>query len=206
MIDKFISTILLYFLVSTVYAQNTSGVFSQSTLGFNFGLNHSNLSLSNSSMASHKVSNGLGFRLGVLADYPLSESLNWVPKVELSINNSTYEINHSQEGTTIYEVMPTTLEFSSHVNYKFSSNAPKLYLLFGPTLKVPVGTTKTSNTIDTYTDLAIDIGLGWDENELPYFNFSPEIRYSSGLIKRNKRDYSNALFMHNITLVLNIKG
>ena len=48
--------------------------------GFNLGVNYPNLQLKEASPSSAKISNGIGFRLGVLMDYTISKSLIFSPK------------------------------------------------------------------------------------------------------------------------------
>lgn len=176
---------------------------SKATYGFNIGVNYSNLLSNNTFSHSHEIDNKLGYRLGILMDYAVTDIFSFSPKAELSFNNGKYNSGRTSDNIT-YDVMPVTLDFSAHVTFDLFRKETRPYLLFGPTFRTPIPQ-DSDNALDTHSDFALDIGLGLDK-PLTNFNVAPELRYSAGLMEINRGEYFNAMFMHNITLVINIKG
>ncbi len=168
--------------------------------GFDLGVNRSNLDFSAQSNQGD-ITNGLGYRLGVLADLRISSRLSFSPKAELSFNASRLE----QQGVN-YKVNPTNLEFMGHLKYNVLKNKFTPYLIAGPNFRMPLGAEEESNIIPTKNDLAIDIGAGLDIPMFGWFTLAPEIRYSFGLndIEDNSSSISNLRY-NNIALVLIFK-
>jgi hypothetical protein len=171
--------------------------------GFNLGINQSNV-LNNGELPSNaSLSNNLGFRIGILANYKIAKILSISPKAELSSNNSKIVFINSDGSHTEYEVMPTSLDFMTHFIFKKNNEKLSPYFFFGPNIKIPISK-KTDNitSFRTNSDFAIDFGIGIDK-ELTKFNFSPELRYSFGLLNVNQNPSIQSLKFHNISLIFN---
>lgn len=187
-------------------------VFSQSDVtvnekrinyGFNLGINHSIL-LGNEMLPSNaSLSNNIGFSLGVLADFKASRFLLISPKAELSFNNSSVKFSGITGFHGEYEVMPISLGFMTHFIFKKNNAKLSPYFFFGPNVKIPVfEKNNNSTTFSTNPDFAIDLGIGFDR-PFSRFNFSPEIRYSFGLLNVNQHPSLQTLNFHNVSLLFN---
>lgn len=190
----------------TVFSQSESTVDKRMKYGFNLGINYSNL-LDNEMLSSNaSLSNNLGFRLGILADYKISKFLSISPKAEMSFNNGVINFNNIDGSQTEYEIMPISLDFMAHFIFKKNNSKLSPYLFFGPNFKIPISK-KTDNTTaySTNSDFAIDFGIGLDKS-FTHFNFSPELRYSFGIMNINQHPSLQSLNFHNISLVFNFLG
>lgn len=174
--------------------------------GFNLGINYSNL-LDNDMLTNNaSLSNNLGFRLGILADYKISKSLSISPKVEMSFNNSKINFTNIDGSQEDYKVMPISIDFMAHFIFKKNNAKLSPYFFFGPNIKIPVSKrTDNTTTYSTNSDFAIDFGIGI-EKPFTHFNFSPELRYSFGLLNVNQHPSLQSLNFHNISLVFNFLG
>jgi hypothetical protein len=82
----------------------------------------------------------------------------------------------------------------------------KPYFFVGPKVKIPLTKQNTASTIYSgNTDLAIDFGIGLD-NVFSQFNFSPELRYSYGLLNVNKNPTFRSIYSHSFSLVFKFLG
>jgi len=198
----FVSVLLLHSLVIFSQSENVDNK-KRMKYGFNIGLNHSNLIDNNTLSTNASISNNMGFRLGILADYRISKILFLSPKAELSFNNSKVEFSSSVGSQTEYQVMPVSLDLMAHLVFKKDNEKLSPYFLVGPNVKIPVSKKNyNSSTFSTNSDFAIDFGFGVD-NALSYFNFSPELRSSFGLFNINQHPSIQSLNFHNISLVFN---
>ena len=190
----------------TVFSQSESTVDKRMKYGFNLGINYSNL-LDNEMLSSNaSLSNNLGFRLGILADYKISKFLSISPKSEMSFNNGVINFNNIDGSQTEYEIMPISLDFMAHFIFKKNNVKLSPYFFFGPNVKIPVSKKNdNSTTYSTSSDFAIDFGIGLDK-PFTHFNFSPELRYSFGLLNINQHPSIQSLNFHNISLVFNFLG
>jgi len=168
-------------------------------LGFNVGLNRSDLREAETLPADAAISNNLGFRLGFLANYTISSVLSLSPKAEISFNDSKVSFGDTQE---VYEV-PANLELMTHLIFKNENMKLSPYFFFGPNIKIPVS--DNSANYSTNTDFAIDFGFGI-EKAFRKLNFSPEARYSYGLLDINQHPLIRSLNFHNVALVFNFVG
>jgi outer membrane protein W len=191
----------------TVFSQSESGVNEKRMkYGFNLGINYSNL-LDNEMLPSNaSLSNNLGFRLGILADYKISKFLSVSPKAEVSFNNSEVNFTNIDGSQTEYEIMPISLDFMTHFIFKRNNEKLSPYFFFGPNVKIPISEKNdNSTTYSTKSDFAIDFGIGVDK-PFTHFHFSPELRYSFGLLNINQNPSIQSLYFHNISLVFNFLG
>ena len=191
----------------TVFSQSESAVNEKRMkYGFNLGISYSNL-LDNEMLSSNaSLSNGLGFRLGILADYKISKFLSISPKAEISFNNSKVNFTNNDGSQTGYEIMPISLDFMAHFIFKKNNEKLSPYFFFGPNVKIPISKKNdNSTTYSTNSDFAIDFGIGINK-PFAHFNFSPELRYSFGLLNINQHPSIQSLNFHNISLVFNFLG
>ena len=170
--------------------------------GINFGVNYTNLMSKETLPDNASLSNNVGARLGVLVDYKISKIISFSPKVEVAFNNG--KVNFTNSDNAEYKVLPLSLDFKTHFIFKKQNDQLSPYFLFGPTVKIPI-----SQKIDDKTsyssgiDFALDFGIGIDK-AFTAFNFSPELRYSFGLLNVNQNPLLQTLNFHNVSLVLNL--
>ena len=191
----------------TVFSQSQSDVEEKRIkYGFNFGVNYSNLLYDDMLPSNASVSNNLGFRLGILADYKLSKIISVSPKAELSLNSGAVNFTNIDGSRSKYEVMPISLEFMTHFIFKKNNEKLSPYFFFGPNVKIPIYENNDNTTVfATNNDFAIDLGIGLDKL-FTHLHFSPELRYSFGLLNVNKHPSVQSLNFHNISLVFNFLG
>jgi len=173
--------------------------------GFNLGTNYSNLQSKETLPNNAKISDGIGFSLGVFMDYSITENFIFSPKSELSFYNSSVEFVNSDNSNYTYEILPISLNFMTHFVYKIGNRKAIPYFFAGPNLKIPISK-KPDSSSEFYTnsDFAIDFGIGL-ENRTKYFIFAPELKYSFGLLNINQNPTLQTLNFHNISLILNFK-
>lgn len=184
---------------STIVPQRTS-------FGFNFGINYSNMMTQGTLPENAGISNGAGFRMGILMEDSINKYFAFAPKIELSFNDHQVLFKNPEDYVTNYKVSPITLEIMAHVLIKKKLGKFNTYFLFGPNFKIPI--TADDNTFKQYAskrDLAIDFGIGFD-HDLKFFHFAPELRYSYGLINVNQHPNIKSLRCHTLSLVFNFKG
>ncbi len=177
------------------------------TFGFNLGVNYSNLLAGEIFPANASVSNDIGFRLGALANIHLEKFLSISPKIEISINNSKVDFTNTAAPQNEYKVMPVTLDLMSHfvIRAKRRHNITP-YFLIGPNIKIPVTRkSKNSTHFTSNSDFAFDLGIGLDKHSA-LLQFSPEIRYSLGMLNVNRHPSISSLSFHNLSLVINFRG
>ena len=199
--------IVLLFCSSTVFSQSSdSDNEKRLKYGFNLGLNYSNLLDDDKLPENASLTNNFGFRLGILADYSVSELFHISPKAELSFNNSKVSFTRIDGSETDYKVMPVSLEFMTHFLFKDKKDKLSPYFYVGPNVKIPLSI-EDDNTTEFATghDFAIDFAIGVDKS-LAHFNFAPELRYSLGLLDVNQHPGIQTLNFHNISLVFNFLG
>lgn len=187
--------------VSSSYAQEDTRKEKFATFGFDFGVNRSNLSFGSDQNGAGTITNGLGYRLGIISNFRLSQKFSLAPKAELSFNASRLSQNAID-----YKVNPVNLEGMLHIKYKLFKSRFTPYILFGPNFRVPLNnSTASSDFIPTKNDIAIDAGLGFD---IPLRNIklSPELRYSFGLINISNSSNVSDINYHNLSIVVGISG
>lgn len=165
------------------------------TFGFDLGGNRSNLKFGETQENGDQITNGLGYRLGIVSNFQFTRRFSFAPKAELSFNASRLD-----QSNTSYNVNAVNLEFLGHLKYKFAKGNFSPYLLSGPNFRVPIQQGE-SNEIPVQEDWAIDLGAGLDI-PLGAFKMSPEIRYSYGLKNITESNSFGDLRFHNIALVL----
>lgn len=173
--------------------------------GFNLGTSYSNLQSKETLPNNAEILNGIGFSLGVLMDYSISENFLFSPKSELSFNNSSVEFVNGDNSNYSYEIFPISLNLMTHFAYKVGNSKVVAYFFAGPNLKIPISKKpESSSEFYTNSDFAIDFGFGL-ENRTKYFIFAPELKYSFGLLNINQNPTLKNLNFHNVSLILNFK-
>lgn len=184
---------------SCIYAQekDNSEKYSPS-FGFNVGLNYSTLYNSNET-ETLEIFNAPGFRLGILANFPLSERWSFSPKSELSFNYSSIIQDNIK-----YRVDPNNIDFMIHFKHHFKgdNNKVKPYFYFGPNLRTPIAREEDFLALNTRLSLAFDFAFGADI-ELKEFIISPELRFSGGLTDIRTNPQGSMLRGSNAALVIN---
>lgn len=202
------SILVTGFLICTfaVFGQSEISDNNRVKLGFNLGINQSNSQDNQMLPSNATLSNNLGFRLGVLADFPINKFLSISPKTELSFNNSKVNFTNIDGSNTEYEIMPISLDLMAHFVFKKQNEKWSPYFFLGPNFKIPVSEKSDNPTsFSTNSDFAIDFGIGLNR-AFTHFHLAPELRYSYGLLNVNQNPSIQQLNFHNISLVFNILG
>lgn len=192
---------------AVAYSQSLSNSPEKSAqYGFNIGLNYANAFSKNDLPANTSLHNGVGFSLGVLADYKLNKVLSFSPKAELAFFDSHLNRSLTDGTETTYTIMPNALDLKVHLTVKKSGQRISPYLVIGPSVKIPIGNRpKVSTEFGTGYDIAIDFGIGLMK-AYSRFNIAPELRYSYGLRNVNENPILKSMCFHNISLVVNFMG
>ena len=185
--------------VTSSYAQEETRKDKFATFGFDFGVNRSNLSFGSDQNGAGTITNGLGYRLGIISNFRLSQKFSLAPKAELSFNASRINQN-----TIDYKVNPVNLEGMLHVKYKLFKSRFTPYIIVGPNIRIPLST-PNPDYVPIKNDIAIDAGVGFD---IPLRNIklSPELRYSFGLVSNVASPTFGPLNYHNLSIVVGISG
>jgi hypothetical protein len=140
-----------------------------------------------------------GFSLGFIVNVRLNDhfDLRVLPTVGFYSRNIKYEFYHSSEVQTIES---TFMEIPLLLKYKsMRRNNSRMYVIGGLKAGIEAGAKKKQRkTSDLRTDgfdLCLDMGVGMDLY-CPLFKFSPEIRFSHGLLNLLSHDpniYSSSL-------------
>jgi hypothetical protein len=189
-----------------VFGQSEADDSKKVKYGFNLGINQSNTQSHGALPDNAVLSNNLGFRLGLLADFPIAKYLSFSPKTELSFNNSKVDFTNGDGSQTAYEIMPVGIDVMAHFVFKEQNQKWSPYFFLGPNFKIPVTEKNTDPTsYSTNPDFAIDFGIGFDR-AFTHFHLAPELRYSCGLLNVNQNPTLQNLNFHNISLVFNFLG
>lgn len=171
-------------------------------VGFNLGVNYSNL-LVTSKPHYAEISNKIGGRVGILADYRFNKILSISPKAELAFHDNKILFAPSEANSHTYQVMPMSLEFMNHFVFSDYKKKVNPYFYFGPNVKIPLEKrTNDPSQFRTNTDFAIDFGIGLNK---PFngFRFAPELRDSMGLLNVNGSPLVKSVKFHTVTLIFN---
>lgn len=171
-------------------------------VGFNLGVNYSNL-LVTAKPDYAEISNKIGARVGILADYRFNKILSISPKAELAFHDNKIRFAPSEANSYTYQVMPISLEFMNHFVFSDYKKKVNPYFYFGPNVKIPLEKrTNDPSQFRTNTDFAIDFGIGLNK---PFngFRFAPELRYSMGLLNVNGSPLVKSVKFHTVSLIFN---
>jgi hypothetical protein len=200
---KIVLNATMMLLVAKSFCQ-TQDSTSKIKWGFNLGFNYSNLQIRNID-PTIQYSNSVGFRLGIIMDWKLTNRLSFSPKTEMSFSDSKIILSQNPDDKKFYQVYPALLDFASHLTYKLFNRTTTPYILFGPTYKVPITGDKNIQYATNRSDIALDFGIGLDK-KLRKINIAPELRYSLGLNNLSCINGVGRLYFHTVTLILNFKG
>ena len=190
----FIAVLLTF----NLFAQEEKLSGYQPSFGFNLGLNQS-LFFNSNDTENLEIFNAPGFRLGVLADFPLKNGWSLSPKSELSFDNGSIIENDIK-----YRVDPVVLNFAIHTKYKYKNYTGKYrpYLSFGPSLRVPLESENQINQFNTVPALGFDFSFGVDIDAKDFL-ISPELRFTAGLTDIRRYPSGNTLRGSSATLLIN---
>ncbi|PIB36546.1 hypothetical protein BFP72_14625 [Reichenbachiella sp. 5M10] len=128
-----------------------------------------------------------GFKIGFVVDYHLMETLDIRFSPTVAFNQLELEYRYS-DGTSVSDIQdPTYVEFPILLKYKsVRRRNRRMYFLGGvnPAIKATSSKDKDNSIERLQTkgyNLSLDIGVGMDLYQ-PLFKFSPELRYSFGLV------------------------
>jgi len=161
-----------------------------------------------------------GFSLGFLANYSFSNrwEIRFQPGAGFYEYNIDYLYRNNATGldsSITQTVEATMLELPLLLKYRSKMrNGKGMFMTVGvkPAFAISSQQAENEDNIRMGTmDLSIEYGFGFDMN-FQYFKFSPEIRFSHGLINRAIKDdnfFANStstLNTHTISLILNFGG
>ncbi|GAB2763377.1 hypothetical protein GCM10027275_00470 [Rhabdobacter roseus] len=158
------------------------------------------------------------FRVGVIANAYLSEhfDLRTTPGISLYARSVDYRFTG---GSTRPETRESTwIEIPVLLKYKSTRRVnTRMYLLAGMTLGIETNVKRSrangpsGSRLDTQTtDLTLDYGVGF-EQFFEFFKFSPELRFSHGMVNLLRPTDStsglglNRLTSHAVTLYINFE-
>ncbi len=171
--------------------------------GFSIGCNKNLLLTKSATTEPLNVFHGYGFRLGIFSEHELTRNIWISPRLETSFNNSDIK---SSNGEMSYEVMRLHTDLMVHLSVKKQTNKLTQVMYVGPAFRYPlISNIERRFTPGNYSDLAIDLGYSL-ETKTNYCIFDPEIRYSVGLLNINKNPALKHVYMHTLSLLLNIKA
>lgn len=153
--------------------------------------------------ANAEVVSYIGFRAGLLLDYELNDWLWLSPEIAMSYNGGTIVFTNSGSQSE-YLVAPATAEFMIHLKFLKENKPRSPYIHVGPNLRWPVPLRSLSAAdFGTNTDLGINAAVGF-RKEFAFFTFSPEIRYTIGLLDVNQNPQLKYVHHDTIALVFNL--
>lgn len=202
MLKKAICAVSILIVSLPYYAQEEK----KATYGFTVGVNRS--ITEHNLQKITKDDNGIGFRLGIAADFQLIRGLYFTPRAELSFYDNALEygqFGELDEGE--YLIIPTGLETKVNFAYKFREGKDVRPFLMGGASYIA----SLSRELETFeyasgSTITADVGIGV-ERKFDNFIFAPEFRYSHGLSNVNQNPwFSGDVFMHNFAVVLVLKG
>jgi len=203
---KLVLTTAIAFCTIVVFAQSENKASTRkSGFGVNLGTNYSFLQSKETLPGNSKMYNGIGAKIGLFFDYPISTRLLFSPKTELAFNRSGIETTLNDNSISTYKIFPISLDIMTHFVYRIGDGKAFPYLLAGPNFRIPLQSKPTSSTdFKNKTDFAIDFGIGF-ESSVKRFVFAPEIRFSYGLLNINENPVFQTLRYNNLSLILNFK-
>lgn len=196
--------------------------------GFLFGIHISRYELkyadaylrgSLATLHSVHARNSPGFKVGFIANYRLHNQLNlrFIPTVAFYEDRVEYQYTTGEVDTQLNEV--TQIELPILLKYKSERRSnTRVYMLAGISPSVEARSNEKKNAIENSIILktneysvAAEFGVGIDIY-LPYFKFSPEVRYGFGLVntlydEENKYTLPlKRLVPHHFTFYLTFEG
>ena len=190
----------------TGFSQSENASDQKLQLGFNFGINYSNLQSDENPLSnSAEFSNALGYQMGILVDYSLTDRLSLNPRVEIAFNNGAVIFPNASEIQDVHEVLPVGLDIITYLIYELGNGKNRPYILLGPDVKLPyLDKVRASYQFSSSTIVALDFGIGLNFTSEKH-SFSPELRYSYGFSKQG-HPFLKPFQLHSISLVVNVKS
>lgn len=190
------------------------------SLGFNaqnFRVVHDQSFIYNDSMQTITSSRGPGFNLGIVSNLALGKyfDLRFVPALVFGDKRLNYMQRDSAVTRTIESII---LDFPLTVRFKSQPIGDvKFYVLTGMKYSLDLASNAKARRADDQVkvfrnDLSIEYGLGM-QIFFPLFIFSPEIKFSQGIMDLHARNpdliYSSTidkLFSRTLTISLHFEG
>jgi hypothetical protein len=190
------------------------------SLGFNtqnFRIVHDESFIYNDSVRSITSTRGPGFNLGIVSNLALGKyfDVRFVPALVFGDKKLKYDINGNVTSRSIESII---LDFPVTVRFKSQPIGDvKFYVLTGMKYSLDLASNAKARRADDQVkvfrnDLAIEYGLGM-QIFFPLFIFSPEIKFSQGIMDLHARNqdliYSSTidkLFSRTLTLSLHFEG
>ncbi|MGL1886684.1 MAG: PorT family protein [Reichenbachiella sp.] len=159
----------------------------------------------------------VGFKIGFIINYHIFELLDvrFNPTVSFNQFEMVYRFTNGESITDLQD--PTYVEFPLLLKFKSVRRLNRrMYVLVGvnPMFKATGSKERedpTEKLISKPFNLALDVGVGMDLYQ-PYFKFSPELRYSFGLMNAlddKENSYSAPLkqmTIHTISFFITFEG
>lgn len=174
------------------------------TLGLNFqdfGISHTNaLDENNDTHYMEIMQYSPGFTVGVISDLKIFEFLNlrFVPTLNFGDRNVVFVNQNQIEAPKNQILKSTVLDFPLYLKYRADRiNNYRPYFLVGGGLLIDLSRQKGEYILLKPADATIEVGVGCDFY-LPYFKFSPELKFCLGLLDVLERDRSDLLITSDI--------
>lgn len=143
-----------------------------------------------------------GFNLGFMLDFRINDQFSWrvVPvKIALYQNEVDYHMSTGEINTQLIET--TRIEPGLFMKYRSIRRAnSRMYIIGGLSASMRSGKPKETDTgglLIKKVDFRAEIGIGL-EKYFKFFKWSPEIRYSRGLINVAQRQERETIFTQGI--------
>ncbi|MBU2888008.1 PorT family protein [Gilvimarinus agarilyticus] len=158
----------------------------------------------------------MGFKIGFIVDYHIFETLDVRITPTVSFNQLQLDYRFTN-GEVIEELRdPTYVELPILLKYKsVRRRNRRMYVLGGINPAIKAASSKEKESKDRLLtkgyNLSLDVGVGMDLYQ-PLYKFSPEIRYSFGLIdvlEDQPNDFSaplRSLSIHTIAFYITFEG
>lgn len=178
----------------------TSQVQGQIKFGPEIGLNFSQMNMK-SSGTEYTPKTLMGFHIGLISEFSLSENLFVQPGILYSSKGSKFDIMGTEA-----EVSPSYIEIPINLMYKFNLGAPKVFILAGPYIAYGIGgkikvagqTQDIQFGSDSNSDMKpLDYGLSFGAG-VEIANIELSARYELGLANLAPQDPSNNKFTNKV--------
>lgn len=211
--NKVLFTCLIVLQATPLLSQFANGADQKKySYGFSLGLNYSNIlyeELPSYFNSNVERINSLGFRIGILSDFKISNMISMAPKAELSFNGGQVSIENIHNGqvvnTSVYDIIPISAEIMTHVVFKKGDKHWKPYFFVGPNVRLPLYQPNSNVFKRNNADVAIDFGIG-AQRTFTQFHFLPELRYTFGLLDLNPDPRLESVNFHNVSLIFSVMG
>lgn len=170
--------------------------------GFSIGLHSSGFKMKYSDLfvtsefdSVHSImpQNSFGFSLGFIMDFKIHEQINARVLPKVSFYEYRVDFNYTDATTNTQVIEATFIELPLMVKYKSMRHKNiRVYFTGGVTPGLEVSGKKRKELSDNKLltkdfNLMADVGIGFDLY-FPLFKFSPEVRFSRGLLNMLQED------------------